>query len=586
MQQTFLPAFESVVRDAKIRGVMCAYNSVDGVPLCANSLLKEKLRGTLGFEEGIVITDCGAIGFMTSNHKWAHANGTLYSSLEATAATLRAGTDLNCGDAYAANLPAALEAGMVNHSEIDRAVGRVLTGHFELGLFSDAKTAATDSRRNFSMSIVDSPAHRALAKKAAIEGTVLLKNDGHALPLAKPSRVAVVGPNANRTLTLTSNYAGCKDKAGGPILPSCTFVNPLQGIQAAVAAAGGEVAYAQGVEVDSQNRSGIPAAVAAAKDADVVVVVAGLITCQEVGAMCQEAEARDRSTPVNADGTDNPWSTADIGRDYGIGLPGVQQDLLKELANATAGTDTKIILVVMSGSAVAVPFAAASPQVSAIVQLFYPGVLGGEALADVLFGIAAPGGKLPVMIPTGESQLPEDYLDQSMTAGQGRTHRYFSGVPLFDFGFGLSYSTFTYSGLAVSHTSLVAGSSSDVESAVIAVSVSVTNNGEWQAADCSEIVMVFARPVLAAPPTETMSVPKQTLVGFAKVRLSPRETRRVQIDVPARSLRLVGPDGRHELLEGRYELFVGGHSPRDARAGGTSPLLRQDLVVVEKGKKQ
>ena len=240
------------------------------------------------------------------------------------------------------------------------------------------------------MSIVDSPTHRALAKKAAIEGTVLLKNDGHTLPLKLGGvRVAVVGPNANRTMTrkyvrekrenpclqekcetqcggkVTSNYAGCKDKAGGPILSSCTFVNPLEGIRAAVAAAGGpEVAYAQGVDIDSEDKTSIPAAVAAAKDADVVVVVTGLITCQEVGAMCQEAEARDRSTPVNADGTDNPWSTTDIGRDYGIGLPGVQQELLKSLANATADAETKII----RGSFPSLPFSFPANQKLTVVS--------------------------------------------------------------------------------------------------------------------------------------------------------------------------------------------------------------------------
>ena len=145
---------------------------------------------------------------------------------------------------------------------------------------------------------------------------------------------------------------------------------------------------------------------------------------------------------------------------------------------------------------------------------------------------------------------------------------------------GLSYSTFSYSGLVVSHSSLVAGSSPEVESTVITVSVSVANNGEWQGGDCSEIVMVFARPVLSAHPTEAMSVPAQILVGFAKVRLGPGEARLVQIDVPARSLRLVGPDGEYALLEGRYELYVGGQSPRDARGPGASSLLRHDLVVT------
>jgi len=214
-------------------------------------------------------------------------------------------------------------------------------------------------------------------------------------------------------------------------MKSCTFVNPLQGIQAAAAADSkfdSEVLFAQGAQIDTPDTSGIAAAVEAASKADVAIVVTGLITCQEKGAQCQEAEARDRSTPVDASGHDNSSSTTDIGRDYGIGLPGQQLALIKALAEKTR---TKIVLVVMSGSGVAVPWAAASPRVSSIIQLFYPGVLGGEALADVLFGKAAPGGKLNVMIATGEEQLPVDYLSQSMKIAPGRTHAYFTGVYLF-----------------------------------------------------------------------------------------------------------------------------------------------------------
>ena len=276
--------------------------------------------------------------------------------------------------------------------------------------------------------------------------------------------------------------------------------------------------FVQGVDIDSQDRSGIQRAVSST-DVDVVVVVVGLITCAEIGPMCQEAEARDRSTPVNPNGTDNPDSTADLGRDYGIGLPGVQSALVQAVANATAGTETKVILVIMSGSAVATPWAVASPHVSAIVQMFYPGVLGGEALADVLFGAAAPGGKLPIMIPKSEAQLPADYLNQSMKAGLGRTHRYFQGTPLFGFGHGLSYSTFRFSNVTISRKSLSAAAEdeSDSETAVT-VYVSVRNNGEFTSARCSEVVMVFGRPHLSVPTTPSMAVPRQQL-GFTKVWL-------------------------------------------------------------------
>jgi beta-glucosidase len=536
----------------------------------------------MGFE-GIVITDCGAIGMMVGNHHWAHKNGTPYTNTEATAAALKAGTDLNCGGSYSGHLPSAYEQKLVTLADLDKAVARSMMGHLELGLFEDTKTAAADPRRKFDMSIVDSAEHRALAKQAAIEGVILLKNAVKTLPLggtgmakvvhqkhqtsewdewddtSAPIKLAVIGPNANRTLTLTSSYSGCKSRAGGPILPSCVFVNPLQGIAAAAKASAkfdNTVLYEQGVAIDTPDTSGIAAAIAAADKADVAIVITGLITCQEIGDECQEAEARDRSTPVDADGADNPFSKKDKGRDYGIGLPGKQLELVQSLANSTK---TTIVLVVMSGSAVEVTWAAASPRISAVVQHFYPGVLGGEALADVLMGFASPAGKLPVMVPTSEGQLPKDYLDQSMQIAPGRTHRYFTGKPLYPFGFGLGYSSFSYSNLTVSHAVVAAGVT-DVDT-VLTVSVSVTNNGEYEGRS-AEVVMVFAKPHLDDAPTPTMSVPRQILVGFNKVEIAAGTTTVVSIEVLARHMRLIGPDDTSfGLLRGNYELHVGGRSP-------------------------
>jgi beta-glucosidase len=585
MMQTFLPAFEAVVVDAKIRGIMCAYNSVNKVPLCANKLMQEQLRDRMGFK-GIVITDCGAIGMMTGNHHWNHSDGTPYTPVEATAAAMAAGTDLNCGGAYGATLRQAYNESKVTLAMLKQAAGRAVYGWMELGLFEDTAAAAADTRRQFPMSIVDSAPHRALAKQAAVEGVVLLKNENATLPLAGAGmatatatataavapaqkkagkmKLAVLGPNANRTLTLTANYAGCKSGAGGPILPSCTFVNPLQGITAVARASDeweDEVAYAQGVDVDTPETSGIAAAVAAAKGADVAIVVGGLITCQEIGFQCQEAEARDRSSPVQCSSpTDH---CPDVGRDVGIGLPGKQLDLLKALA---AETDTPIVLVLMSGSSVAVPWAASSGRVGAIVQHFYPGVLGGEALAEVLFGKVAPSGRLPLMIPVSEAQLPKDYLNQSMMAPPGRTHRYFTEEPLYPFGFGLSYSSMRYERLSVSHESLAAGTGA--LDTVMTVSVDVTNQGEYVGAPTAdEVVMVYARPQLRDEPTAQMSVPRQVLLGFTRVTTEPGKTVRATVTLRAEKLRLVGATGSYELLHGDYELFVGGRgAPTSASA--------------------
>ena len=614
--QTFSPAFEAVVRDADVGGVMCAYNSINGTPICANpALLEGELRGRLGFD-GVVVTDCGAIGFMTTTHHWNHTSGVPYTPLEATVATFNSGVDVNCGGAYGDNLAQGYAQSLIAMETIDKSVGRIIDGYLALGLLEDSAHAARDRRRQVPMSVVDSPPHRALAKQAAAEGVVLLKNDG-VLPLggngmaasaaaavdaervkagrnaaaAQPSRaprtplkLAVVGPNANRTMTLTSNYAGCKARAGGPILPTCTFVNPLEGIRAAArasAALADDVPYAQGVDIDTNGTAGIAAAAALASKADVAIFVGGLITCQELGEQCQEAEARDRSTPVGN------VTTSDVGRDYGIGLPGKQLQMIQALAKLAP--KTRVVVVLMSGSAVAVPWAAAAPGVSAIVQHFYAGVLGGEALADVLVGTHPPAGRLPVMVPESEAQLPKAYLDQSMMAGMGRTHRYFKGAPLYPFGFGLGYATFEYSDVAIGVTPstapigagatarLRAGGGTEALRQELAVSVTVRNRGEFAAAPSAEVVMVFATP--RALHERGVAVPRQTLLGFEKVLLEPGEARRLTMKVPAARLRLVSEAGSHEVLRGLYELHVGGRAPLDG--GRTSDASHDSLVKVQ-----
>jgi len=409
MKNTFLPAFEEIVND--VSGIMCAYNSVNGTPICANShMIHEILRESMNFD-GIVVTDCGAIDFMISNHKWNHSDGRPYNRTEAAAATLSAGVDLNCGSAFS-TLPEALNQSLINITNVDNSVRRQLLGYMRLGLFQDTRTNQKDWRRNISMNVVDSVSHRDLAREIASESVIVLKNSDGVLPLARfgmtdftqrddaPLKIAVIGPNANRTMTLTSNYAGCKDKAGGPILSNCHFVNPLQGIRDVAKELDhlGNVTYAMGVDIDSDREDGIAEAISVAEDADVAIVVVGLITCQEVGDQCIEAEARDRSmfdsfclsvstsqislslptqhTHTHTHTVCEPTGTGSSPpKDFGTGLPGKQNLLIESLVKYT---DTPIMLVVESGSAVSIPFAAKSNGVAAIVQYFYSGVLGGK----------------------------------------------------------------------------------------------------------------------------------------------------------------------------------------------------------------
>eukprot|EP01050_Picozoa_sp_SAG11_P027434 SAG11_NODE_6948_length_1221_cov_1.385027_1_plen_309_part_10 len=259
----------------------------------------------------------------------------------------------------------------------------------------------------------------------------------------------------------------------------------------------------------------------------------------------------------------------------------MQLELLKALANSTDATRTSITLVIMSGSAVAVPWAAKSDRIDSIIQLFYPGVLGGAALADVVFGVSAPAGRLPVMVPEDESQLPADYLNQSMLAGDGRTHRYFKGTPLYAFGYGLGYSSFGYSNLRLSQQTLAAGESADVDTKITAA-VTVTNRGEF-AGPSDEVAMVFAAPQLRDPATPNMSVPRQILLGFSRLTTTPHLAVEAAVAFHVRALRLAGPRGEFGLLSGDYTVSVGGRPPlghgEDAAAKGVDAPLTAVLRI-------
>jgi beta-glucosidase len=323
--------------------------------------------------------------------------------VHSVALALQRGTDINCGECYtSANLQSALAMKLITEDMIDLALRRTMKQRVELGML-DLLPGQSNPLANLTTAVdVDSGAHRALAREMATKSVVLLKNDKGTLPLALNGaagagagaagaaaaikNIAVIGPNANRPLTLVSNYPGCKDKPGGPLDKDCTLITPLAGIIAAVkteeasahsntGTSGAQaiaVQYEQGCEIDSTNRTGFEAATAAAAAADVVVLVMGIITCQESGPQCQEAEAKDR---VKVD------------------LPGVQLDLLQAVAKATAASGKKLVLVVMGGGTVSIPWAAASDSVHAIIQSFYPGEEGGNALADILFGKANPSGR-------------------------------------------------------------------------------------------------------------------------------------------------------------------------------------------------
>ncbi|MCR4615463.1 MAG: glycoside hydrolase family 3 C-terminal domain-containing protein [Clostridiales bacterium] len=392
LYETYLSAFRYCIENAHPSAVMGAYNRFRGESCCASrKLLEDILRGEFGFD-GYVVSDCGAICDIHEHHHITH------TPAESAALAVNCGCDLNCGKAYEW-LMDAVEQGLVSEDTVTRSAERLFEARFRLGMFDD------DCPYNsIGTEVIECEKHTALNLRMAEESMVLLKNDG-ILPLKKNIRVAVIGPNADSRDVLLGNYNGT---------PS-VYYTLLRGIQEACA---GEVLYAEGcglVRTDEQSGSALlREAVLRAKRADVVVMVMGISPRIEG----EEGDAGD---------------SFDNGDRIDIELPAVQ----KELYEAVLKTGAPIVFVNVSGSCVSL--CRQQETANAVLQCFYPGAMGGKALANILFGETAPCGRLPVTFYRGVEDLPpvEDY---SM---ENRTYKFFKGDPLYPFGFGLTYGEVT-----------------------------------------------------------------------------------------------------------------------------------------------
>jgi beta-glucosidase len=650
LRETYLPAFEAAVVEGGSRSVMCAYNRVDGDPACASGrLLRDILRGEWGFG-GYVVSDCWAITDIHERHRVAK------DEVEAAARSLGAGTDLACGPEYR-SLVEAVRRGLVTEAAVDTALARLLRERFRLGLLDPA----ADPGAGVDSGVVDSGEHRALAREAAVESIVLLKNDRGLLPLDPAvRRIAVIGPNADDVELLLGNYNGT------PAAP----VTPLAGIRAAAERRGIAVRYARGADLAPGIPSLVPVPGSALRDLtahyfadqqltgtavierpesviahqwwrrppleglpadgfgvgwtgtlvppsdgryalgiratggvkllldDSVVVEfsdrhvvltqwgwrdlrAGeahrlrveyfdrradasveLVWAPPTPGLVDEAVAAARAADVavlmlglspRLEGEEMPVQVPGFagGDRVSLGLPAPQEELLR----AVSATGTPVVLVLLSGSAVAIPWAA--QHVPAILQAWYPGQAAGEALADVLFGDASPGGRLPVTVYRSAADLPS-FSDYSM---ENRTYRYFRGTPLFPFGHGLSYARFRYHDLRVSD-SIRADDT-------VGVSVEVENAGTLPA---DEVVQLY---VLAPGPS-------RTLAGFQRIRLNPGDRTRVSFGIPHRTFTRVGDDGRRAMELGTYTIAVGGKQPgfRGVADAGTTEVLTARLEIA------
>jgi beta-glucosidase len=521
MRETYLAAFRACVVEAQAQSIMGAYNRTNGEPCCASeTLLQKTLREEWGFE-GYVVSDCGAINDIFMHHKVAE------TPVEAAALAVKNGCDLNCGGVYSEALKKAVEDGLLGEAELDLAVKRLFRARFMLGLFDPPEAvpyAHIPHSRN------DCDLHRYFAVEAARQSVVLLKNDGGEeerglLPLSKDlGSIAVIGPNASDVRVLLGNYHGDPSKA----------VTVLEGVVNKVAP-GTKVVHAKGCELSGEDRSGFDEAVGAARSADAAILVMGLANALEG----EEGEVAD------SDGGGD--------RLY-LGLPAVQEELLK----AVHATGTPVILVLMSGSALAVNWAA--ENVPAILMSWYGGEEAGSALADILFGDYCPAGRLPVTFYKGLDDLPP-FDDYSM---ENRTYRFFKGEPLYPFGYGLNYVPFEYSNLSIRPAQIdPAGEAT--------VSVHVKNAGGHAA---GEIVQLYVKDLEAS-----VRVPIHQLRGFDRVGIEPGQRKTVRFKLAAEDLACCSDDGRFFVEPGEFEVSVGGGQP--GCPGGESCLTGRLAVTGE-----
>lgn len=534
LRTTWLPSYKKAIIDAGAYAIMSAYSSYDGVPEVSNyHSLTEILRDEWGYEY-FVSSDAGATDRLANPFYICPSPLNKYGSPISegnecvTLDALPAGGDVEMGGGsfnYRA-IPELVASGRLSQEVVDTAVARVLSAKFQLGLFEEAYKTAPKSEWN---NIINTPEAKQLAREIDRDSIVLLKNDHDILPISKDKKVAVIGPMAHGFMNY-GDYVVYRSQYRG--------VTSLDGIQAAIG--NGSVTYAQGCERWSLDQSGFPEAVAAAEEADVAIVVVGTWSRDQ-----QELwQGLNATTGEHVD-----VSSLDL-----VGA-------MRPLAQAIVNTTTPTVIVFSSGKPLTESWI--SNTTASLVQQFYPSEQGGNALADILFGDVNPSGKLSVSFPYDVGTLPiyYDYLNSGRTTSPGFVgadgilyfgHEYVLNTPQpwFPFGYGLSYTEFSYSNVSLSATNV---SASDV----IIASISVTNNGTRHGA---EVVQLYVKDMIA-----TVDVPNIQLKGFQKVAIAAGETMEVQIDLNVSDVGLWNRKMEYVVEPGQFVVYMGSSSADLAR---------------------
>jgi len=503
--------------EAGAKTIMASYNSVDGIPSTSNRyLLTDVLRGQWGFD-GFVFSDLGSIEGIATSHRTAS------SIKEAASLTLHAGVDVDLGgNAYGRNLEQALAEGLIREEKLDSAVARVLKLKFEMGLFENPYVDPEKANQ-----IVRNEYHKALAREVARQGTVLLKNK-QLLPLSKDVKsIAIVGPNADNMYNQLGDYTAPQERDN--------IISVLDGIKNAVSK-NTKLHYVKACAIRDTTQSDIAVAVAAARQSDVVVAVVGGSSARDF-----KTDYVGTGAAVVSDKRVDIIPDMESGEGYDRNSLSLLGDQLK-LLDALFGIGKPVVVVCIQGRPLDMNLA--SEKADALLNAWYPGEEGGNAIADILFGDYNPAGRLPVSVPRSVGQLPVYY-------SQGEQNKYVEGesAPLYSFGFGLSYTQFEYSHLTIER-----------QDEKTLITFNITNTGER---DGDEVAQLYIRDNVSS-----VFTPPIQLKDFERIHIRRGETKRLSFTLNDSQLTLFNQAMEEVVEPGEFTVMIGAASD-DIRLRGS-----------------
>lgn len=520
---TYLPAFRQLVTKAHVHGIMCAYNRLEGQPCCGNDkLLSDILRNQWKFD-GYVTSDCWGVSDFVSYHK------THLTKEEAVSDAVLAGTDLECGDLYHL-LEQSVNRGLISERDINVSLVRLFTILFKIGMFDPVEKV---SYASIGRDVIECDAHKKHAYEMAQKSMVLLKNKNNRLPLNpdKIKRIALIGPNADNEHTQLSNYYGVPTEN----------ITPYKSMEKRYGHKI-KVEYMKGTNIIDKIKNGpsFTQVAAEAKKSDIIIFVGGI-------SADYEGEAGDAGAAGYGAFTNGDRITTQ--------LPAVQLELLKELKK----TGRPLIIVNMSGSVM--NFEWESENADAILQAWYGGQAAGDAVTDILFGLYNPGGRMPLTTYMKDSDLPP-FEDYSMV---NRTYRYFKGDVRYPFGYGLSYTKFSYETPGCQPES---GTGESVK-----VTTKVTNTGVM---DGDEVVQLY----IVHPQNANIPIPNCSLKGFERIHLRKGESRTLIFTLTPEELALTDNKGNLVQSAGNVQIYIGGGQPGVSEGKSCNLNVKGDPYMV------